>query len=335
MIPATQPVTAIPVSISNIAPGCQVQFTVSLNGNAVASTTATTSKHGNANTSIPGQQTPGAYTVTAHGVPSASNPDCASGDVSTIVVVSSNGANSGNTGSPAPNPVTTTASQDTGILGSITGALTGAVDYLGQNPRVRNLIYGRRESDKDILRSAATLRRVGVNYAVDIILDNPLETAEDRRLTLDLLLRLPRPFTLVTHTLAHFPGTALTRAMLDQGMIRREEVEDIKGSSFIHWANLMDLHRDNENLFWDCLYYMASRRSFPAGLIRWLSCRSFLRRHPRPLARLLRLTTASAHTIEQTSRLSRLRARAIGRLLKIYRGLWTLSQRYYWQWTGR
>lgn len=133
--------TAIPVSISNIAPGCQVQFTVSLNGNAVASTTATTSKHGNANTSIPGQQTPGAYTVTAHGVPSASNPDCASGDVSTIVVVSSNGANSGNTGSPAPNPVTTTASQDTGILGSITGALTGAVDYLGQNPRVRNLIF--------------------------------------------------------------------------------------------------------------------------------------------------------------------------------------------------
>jgi hypothetical protein len=133
--------TAIPVSISNIAPGCQVQFTVSLNGQTVASTTSTTNKHGNANATIPGQQTAGAYTVTAHGVPSASNPDCASGDVSTIVVVSSNGANSGSTGSPASNPVTTTATQDTGILGSITGALTGAVDYLSANPRVRNLIF--------------------------------------------------------------------------------------------------------------------------------------------------------------------------------------------------
>ena len=132
--------TAIPVSISNIAPGCQVQFTMSLNGNTVASTTSTTNQLGSATVTIPGQKDAGAYTITAHGVPSATNPDCASGDVTTIVVVSSNGANSGSTGSQAPNSASTTASQETGLLGSITGALTSAVDYLGQNPRLRNLI---------------------------------------------------------------------------------------------------------------------------------------------------------------------------------------------------
>ena len=123
--------------------------------------------------------------------------------------------------------------------------------------------------------------------------------------------------------------------MLEQGIIGRDEVEDIKATSFTHWAVLMDLRRDNENLFWDCLYYMASRRSFPAGLIRWLSRRPLLQRHPRPLAHLLRLTTDSEHTIEHTSRLSRLRVRLIGRLLKIYRGLWSRGQRYYYQWTHR
>jgi len=133
--------TAIPVSVSNIAPGCEVQFTVSSNGQTVTSLASTTNKKGTASTTIPGATSAGAYTITAHGVPSTTNPDCATGDVSTIVVVSSNGANSGNTDTPSPVPTNSTTTADKGILGSITGALTGAVDYLGQNPRVRNLIF--------------------------------------------------------------------------------------------------------------------------------------------------------------------------------------------------
>jgi hypothetical protein len=118
-----------------------VQFTVSLNGQTVTSLGSTTNKKGTAKATVPAPADAGAYTVTAHGVPSTTNPDCASGDVSTIVVVSSNGANSGSSSTPSPAPNNGGATNaDTGILGSITGALTGAVDYLGQNPRVRNLI---------------------------------------------------------------------------------------------------------------------------------------------------------------------------------------------------
>ena len=133
--------TAIPVSVSNLAPGCEVQFTVSLNGQTLTSLGSTTNRKGTANTTIPAPKDAGAYTVTAHGVPSTTNPDCATGDVSTIVVVSSNGANSGSSSTTSPGANNGGATNaDTGILGSITGALTGAVDYLGQNPRVRNLI---------------------------------------------------------------------------------------------------------------------------------------------------------------------------------------------------
>ena len=62
--------TAIPVSVSNLAPGCEVQFTVSLNGQTVTSLGSTTNKKGTANATVPAPADAGAYTVTAHGVPS-------------------------------------------------------------------------------------------------------------------------------------------------------------------------------------------------------------------------------------------------------------------------
>ena len=46
-----------------------------------------------------------------------------------------------------------------------------------------------------------------------------------------------------------------------------------------------------------------------------------VRRHPRILARLLRLTTDSVQSVGNGSRFSRLRVIVVGRLLKIYRRL--------------
>ena len=43
----------------------------------------------------------------------------------------------------------------------------------------------------------------------DIILDAPFETAEDKRQTLALVARMPKPFRLQLFSLTFFPGTAL------------------------------------------------------------------------------------------------------------------------------
>ncbi len=52
----------------------------------------------------------------------------------------------------------------------------------------------------------------------DIILENPIETAEDTRKTLDLLRELPRPFCLNVFALRVIPNTELARAFEARGL---------------------------------------------------------------------------------------------------------------------
>lgn len=195
------------------------------------------------------------------------------------------------------------------------------------SPRVRKEQYQRPETNEEILELASMLRQFEIKCIVDLIADNPLETTEDNQTTLELLLSLPRPFALVSNGLVNIPGTTLTRMLLDRGAIRREDVEDVKTRSLRKRSYMLDLDRDREFIFWECLFHMASRRSYPARLIRWLSRGSFARRHARGFARLLRLTTESELSIDRRSRLSLLRIRVAGWLLKIYRGIHGLMRR--------
>jgi anaerobic magnesium-protoporphyrin IX monomethyl ester cyclase len=54
--------------------------------------------------------------------------------------------------------------------------------------------------------------------AFDIILDNPVETIEDNRATLDLLYEMPRPYTLNIFALRVIPNTRLADAMAERGL---------------------------------------------------------------------------------------------------------------------
>jgi radical SAM superfamily enzyme YgiQ (UPF0313 family) len=201
------------------------------------------------------------------------------------------------------------------------GVVTMTMGIQSGSQEVRHKYFQRNDTNAQILRAAAILGRFGVHCSYDIIMDNLLESEADRRATLDLLLGLPRPFELHTHSLTHFPETTLTRLLLERGLIRREDVEDIKQQSYRRWTPSLDLRRDRENLFWDNLYYMASKRSFPEGLIRWLSRRGALRRWPRALTLLLRLTSNYVQTVQAGSRLDWMRVRLVTRLLGHWRRL--------------
>jgi anaerobic magnesium-protoporphyrin IX monomethyl ester cyclase len=72
--------------------------------------------------------------------------------------------------------------------------------------------YGRKTSRQQILKSAEILssfypRISPPNY--DIIIDNPIETMQDKEATLSLLRELKRPFMLYTYSLRKLPGTRL------------------------------------------------------------------------------------------------------------------------------
>lgn len=199
------------------------------------------------------------------------------------------------------------------------GAVTMTMGIQSGSEPVRRNYFKRNDTNEEIVRAAWTLGNMGIHCSYDVIMDNPLETEDDRRATLDLLLRLPRPFELHTHSLTHFPATDLTKLLLERGLIRTEDIEDRKQMSYLRWTPSLDLRRDRENLFWDNLYYMASKRSFPEGLIRRLSRSRLLKSWPAPLTQLLRLTSNYVQTVQAGSRLDWLRIRLVTRLLVHWR----------------
>lgn len=163
------------------------------------------------------------------------------------------------------------------------GAYTMQMGIQSGSEQLRHRCYERFETNEEILAAARILSKCKVNCVYDLILDNPFEAEDDRRETLDLLLELPRPFQLRTFTLTHFPETKLTQTLLAEGMISEDDVEDQKQQSYRRFGSALDLRRSKENLFWDNLYYLASRTYLPKRLVGWMSRRDFLRRHSQVL----------------------------------------------------
>jgi|WetSurMetagenome_2_1015567.scaffolds.fasta_scaffold05784_2 anaerobic magnesium-protoporphyrin IX monomethyl ester cyclase len=196
------------------------------------------------------------------------------------------------------------------------GATSMTMGIQSGSERIRRDLFHRLGTNEEIVRAAHVLHRHGIACSYDIIMDNPLEDEQDRRQTLDLLLALPRPFELHTTTLTHFPQTDLTRLLLERGLIRRKDVEDMAQKSYERWSPSLDPRRDRENLFWDNLFYLASKHRVPERLIRSLSRSRCLRHHPAPLTAMLRLTSNYIQTAGYRSKFDLWRIRMVNKVLR-------------------
>jgi len=86
-------------------------------------------------------------------------------------------------------------------------------------------IYRRRVSNQKIFETAALIYRYRSKLLIPdyhVILDNPWETTEDVKDTLNLLLSLPGKFTLQISSLVLFPGTELNVIATKEGLIKDE-----------------------------------------------------------------------------------------------------------------
>jgi anaerobic magnesium-protoporphyrin IX monomethyl ester cyclase len=80
--------------------------------------------------------------------------------------------------------------------------------------------------------------RYHIPPAYDVIMDNPVETREDVTDTLELLYRLPRPFTLFIYALKVIPNTELAKAVRERGI----DLDDISANYQTipaRWANVL------------------------------------------------------------------------------------------------
>lgn len=144
---------------------------------------------------------------------------------------------------------------------------------------VRRDLFKRFQTDEMILTAADTIARHGIDISYDIIVNNPYETTRDKAITLDLLLKLPRPFKLTVYSLIYFPHTELTEKALRDGIITNEDVEDYRKKTFSHWRMRIDLQEQQEDRFFCSLYRLSSSIT-PKWMVRAIGRSRLARRHP-------------------------------------------------------
>lgn len=104
--------------------------------------------------------------------------------------------------------------------------------------RIRNSIFHRPGKNADIIALANKISGYGVNIVYDLILDNPYETEESLKDTIDLLLRLPKPLTFDLYSLQYFPGYPLTQKAIKDGYLKAGDLtaERLMKTNLRNWA---------------------------------------------------------------------------------------------------
>jgi anaerobic magnesium-protoporphyrin IX monomethyl ester cyclase len=144
---------------------------------------------------------------------------------------------------------------------------------------IRRNLFKRFQTDEMILNAADTIARHGIDVSYDIIVNNPYETTRDKVITLNLLLKLPRPFKLTVYSLIYFPHTELTEKALRDGKITEADVENYRKKTFSHWRMRIDMQEQKEDLFY-CTLYRLSSTVTPKWMVRAMGRSRVLREHP-------------------------------------------------------
>jgi hypothetical protein len=171
------------------------------------------------------------------------------------------------------------------------GAGLMVIGFGMQSPseRVRREVFHRSETNETILKSIAILHRNKLEGFYDIILDNPFETENDKKEGLDFLLKIPKPFNIAAFALKFFPGYKITDDGLSKGLVDTSDVKAIGSRGYFELTYNWYSPRKKEDFFWNCLYLLSSRSTFPVSLVRAMSRWRFLKRYPQYLALLVKL----------------------------------------------
>lgn len=92
--------------------------------------------------------------------------------------------------------------------------------------RINKNVYNRSVHNDKIIEISQFINKAHVEVIYDFIFNNPYETREDILETIDLLLRLPKPFVLQGYNLIFYPGTGITEKALQDGHISFKSDKD-------------------------------------------------------------------------------------------------------------
>jgi len=133
------------------------------------------------------------------------------------------------------------------------------------SPRIQQLYNRAAMTNERILAAMDCLHRHRQRLEsplYDIILDAPFETGEDKRQTVSLVARMPKPFRLQLFSLVFFPGTALHREAQAAGLLSGDPPDIYRKS-----------YERREPGYYNLLLTLARNGHFPSFLLRLLACR--------------------------------------------------------------
>jgi radical SAM superfamily enzyme YgiQ (UPF0313 family) len=126
-----------------------------------------------------------------------------------------------------------------------------------------NRIYKRNVSNEKLLRSASVLHKYSKEMlppCYHVILDNPWETAEDILKTLNVIMKLPTPYSLKLASLVFFPKTGIYDKAKAEGLIKND-LEEIYRKPFVYVSGN----------YLNYLVYLAGYPYFPRWILKALS----------------------------------------------------------------
>ena len=131
-------------------------------------------------------------------------------------------------------------------------------------------IHNRSPGNKAIMKFAEANKEMQLDVVYDVIIDNPYATEEMKIETAEMLLDLPRPYSIYFYSLNYFPGTALTKKAIADGSLDPNLVEGKNTKAWKQFRVSMDWPRSDEDKFYLAIYCLASKSFVPREFIRWL-----------------------------------------------------------------
>lgn len=155
------------------------------------------------------------------------------------------------------------------------------------SPYIRNKIFLRPESQDKIINCSRVLAAAEVPTVIyDLILDNPFETEAHLEETLDLCLRLARPFYLQLHGLSFLPGTEIEKMALESGLVKPEKMQKLHSRpleeqyrAMYWWVQGTGANENRVMAYWNTMIYLA-QVDWAVPFVKWARRKQFFKNHP-------------------------------------------------------
>ena len=160
-----------------------------------------------------------------------------------------------------------------------------SIIYMGvQNThRVNEGIYDRHVPEQRIRDAVHLFHEIGLDYRLQVIVDDPFATDLDKEELFHLVMSFPRPFQLYLFSMVVFPNTQLAKKLLAAGKISEADIEGDNTKTFQQMRVSLNWPRSPIDTFWCAMLVLTTKDFLPKPFLIWLSRQGWLRRSPRPL----------------------------------------------------